>query len=239
MRAVDDSQWQQFEGAANTTSPGRASTRTKRSEPLDIGFHMYPDVAPLCPDLLVPENTECSLTIPQISFVGSTEDRHYPVQDSLGAILFQVTIEAVEARPTSPTLPMPQSLTLTSAVGDIQFARILLQIPAEGLPSVSFRGRTLRKNEDEAYGTLYTPHLYGRQFYFSVCNEQKIIFHCGGMHDSLNAQTPSGHLLGMVERPKFFDSRSSRTMIAAAGADVGLLLLCVIGFDWMRAAADV
>lgn len=229
-------------GAAVPTPPGLSSRFLGGQRPPQALQERSKGIQlPLCPELVVPQSSECSLLVPSLfdrskaapGLAGGGvkgETTLLTVDDSRGTPVFRVALSAPSSSLRSGGGSSSRCLTLSSATGEALFA---LAREKEAKRSLS-----LCDHADKVYGEVSTSELWGNggTFTLSTVQGHRIHFRSdGGLNGSLNATADDGRLLAIVEAPpNTGEIAPRRPVIIGPLVDAGLIVLCLLSIDWLR-----
>lgn len=190
----------------------------------------------LCPELVLPAGTECTLLVPRISpscqVVSIDDPRCNPV--------FHASLFAKPSVPsTSLSVMAPSrgttngSLVLSSADhGKAVFAFCREVIAVEG----KLQSLTIHSYKDELFGELKcNPGDGNRNFKIVTSTGREVRF--SGTSDSarLDVMDSQGRLLAIVQPPIDKDRTERRSVVVGPLVDAGLVVLGLLGIDWLEA----
>eukprot|EP00929_Paragymnodinium_shiwhaense_P082698 TRINITY_DN43713_c0_g1_i1.p1 TRINITY_DN43713_c0_g1~~TRINITY_DN43713_c0_g1_i1.p1 ORF type:complete len:573 (-),score=158.02 TRINITY_DN43713_c0_g1_i1:232-1872(-) len=183
---------------------------------------------PLCPEFVVPELHECAFVVPehflQSGYTGKATEATACTED--GSAVFR-------ARLGKRPLDLPgdlQCLLLSSAGSDATFAFARKREGKSGL--------LLYHRSDRLYGMLDKENGVYR---LQSSQGHKIFFNAGE-EAQMHAKTSDGKLLAIVEAIPFQDldatppaeSGGGRKITIGPSVDAGLIMLCLLGIDWIE-----
>eukprot|EP00931_Biecheleriopsis_adriatica_P037094 TRINITY_DN21298_c0_g1_i1.p1 TRINITY_DN21298_c0_g1~~TRINITY_DN21298_c0_g1_i1.p1 ORF type:complete len:405 (-),score=50.65 TRINITY_DN21298_c0_g1_i1:65-1279(-) len=180
----------------------------------------------LCPGLVVPDQTECTLIVPRIDHRG-TKMLQVSIDDCRGVSVFRMELYPQPARDGS-------RLVLLSPNGDTIFAR------CKDVPDASQYGHPERtpalgiygQNVAQPFGLLVNN---GRSFEVSTLTKQRIRFQ--GQSGSLNAVDEQDKLLALSDpAPDGPRGAKRRTVRIGPLVDAGLMTICYLGVDVMESS---
>lgn len=187
-------------------------------------------VTTLCPDLIVPEASECTLLAPrlkmaEIGLAKLTVDdaRHQPV--------FSVSFGNGGSTEQGTT-----RLSLHTAAGDTKFAfatkravgedfALDVYDQAERLHGVLEKTSTVHQMVTFTYQSL--PDVQG--------NRMSVRFAIHTARERTDVKSDDGKLFAMMEPGPL--GPDQRSVIIGPESDAGLIVLCLLGIDWLRSAS--
>jgi len=196
---------------------------------LDDGSHSPTpaQLAPLCPQLVVPQGTESELFLPVL---GATKEWNCStVLSPQGSVLLEASFRPLlQASPPTPGVrnrgPESQCLTLSGPGANCIFARAL-QIKDSKTVAI-------HDHADVFYGDLGAVDT--SSFFLTTRRGPKIYFHCDRLVGSIVATDGDGRQMAVVEpRPKVSNSNGRRKIAIGPLVDAGLMILCVLTIDWV------
>eukprot|EP00927_Polykrikos_kofoidii_P071658 TRINITY_DN67911_c0_g1_i1.p1 TRINITY_DN67911_c0_g1~~TRINITY_DN67911_c0_g1_i1.p1 ORF type:complete len:463 (-),score=39.24 TRINITY_DN67911_c0_g1_i1:34-1422(-) len=185
-----------------------------------------PNERPLCEELVVPQNSECLLIVPRLNFSNDSQPVSVIVDDVRGMPVFRATLSPITRSSLGSIDRMSISdsrcLTLASADGDGLFA-----IARNDRKSIA-----LYTHSEILYGNLEFSEA--SNFVFSMISGGKIMFTCNETIKAISVLSSDDRKLAIVEPPKNGDLNDPRSIVVGPGVDVGVILLCLFGIDWLN-----
>lgn len=179
----------------------------------------------LCPELVVPEGSECTLMIPRVTFPGSNAaPAPISISDARGVPVFKATFASGfnrAGRKTGDT----KRLVLTSATGDAVFSFCR---ETEVDPSTGQAGLAIFRHTDALFGELRADGVRPANGYSVSTNRGwRVRFRGDSEGRNLNATDDRGHLLAITES----HGPARRSVRIGPLVDAGLVALTVLGID--------
>mmetsp|Transcript_47675 Transcript_47675/g.108428 ORF Transcript_47675/g.108428 Transcript_47675/m.108428 type:complete len:476 (+) Transcript_47675:112-1539(+) len=199
-------------------NPMRSTPQVPIHEPLD--FH-------LCPELVVPEGSECTLVVPRLP--GSAMDSsEVTIDDAKGAPVFHATFSKASTWGSVTVRQESKRLILSNATGEAVFA-FCRDVEAEtrGGPI----GLVIHYHSDAPFGTLRADTRDTGSGY-TVVARQGSTFHFRGqpLLGNMNVTDEKGRLLAIAE-PMHSHDGSRRSVRIGPLVDAGLVTLAMLGID--------
>jgi len=180
----------------------------------------------LCPGLVVPDQTECTLIVPRIDHRG-TKMLQVSIDDCRGVAVFRMELYPRPAMDGS-------RLVLLSPNGDTTFAccKDIADASKYGHPQRKPALGIFGKNSVQPFGLLVNN---GRSFEATTLAKQKIRFQ--GQSGSLNAVDEEDKLLALSDpAPDGPRGEKRRNVRIGPLVDAGLMTICYLGMDVMQSS---
>lgn len=210
--------------------PGRSSEAIPGAMPMsphdkvqDPGGHHH-----LCPELVVPEGSECTLLVPRLPPRSSSENGQVSVDDARGVPVFRASFVLGDQQRRDN-----KRLILSSAAGDAVFA-FCRDSEADAAGSSTRKGLTLHHHFETPFGVLRPEGRNACGGYVVVTRRGFTVQFRGDMKaGNLNATDEHGRLLGISEQ--FGPAGSGRRSIRIGPlVDAGLIALALLGIDLLE-----
>lgn len=211
----------------------------------------------LCPELVVPEESECSLLVPpllfqqivapplsmrlldsQLAHKSRASDAEMTIDDARGIPVFRVTISSSSASASGSddasgnvhSIETQKRLVLSSAIGErILFAYVCEPAVCED-PSLL----TIHHHSGARFGTLQKEEGDGQRGYRVKANSGwQLLFTGDWKLGALNATDEKNTLQAIVE-PRLLDPIPRRSVRIGPGVDAGLVVLALMGIDMLK-----
>jgi len=202
-------------GVQPPPNPSRSPQQVQFQEP--SGVH-------LCPELVVPEGSECTLIVPRLSGGGSSQ---VTVDDTRGVPVFCAAFNndtTWQAR-----IRETKRLILSSTSGDTIFA-FCRDDEAQGGPS----GLVIHHHSEAPFGVLHADSRDAGSGYTLVAR-QGFKVHIKGDHllGNMNVTDESGRLLA-IATPLHQGGGAHRSLRIGPLVDAGLVALGLLGIDFLE-----
>lgn len=189
----------------------------------------------LCPRLLVPENSECTVEMPP----GTTSVLNLPgarvmLSTTSGKPLLCASFDRSSPRGRGPT----EKLILSSTVDDEVFASCYLEVP-DNDPTRQPIGIIICGSSGDQFGRLaaVTSHSrWGRGFNLSTPAGQMFFQDRGAR--VVRVLDGNGFLAAVAEELVGPSCINARTVTAGPHVDIGLIALSLMGIDWLTSDQD-
>eukprot|EP00929_Paragymnodinium_shiwhaense_P010001 TRINITY_DN11447_c0_g1_i4.p1 TRINITY_DN11447_c0_g1~~TRINITY_DN11447_c0_g1_i4.p1 ORF type:complete len:527 (+),score=70.14 TRINITY_DN11447_c0_g1_i4:161-1741(+) len=195
---------------------------------------------PLCPDLVVPQASECSLMVPCLldragqpahasSGASKSDTTVVTVDDSRGTPVFRAALSSPASALRSGGATSSRCLTISSASGEALFA-VAREKEAK-------RTIAICDHSDKLYGDLQMTERWGNGYTFvlTATTGHRITFrNDNALNGSMNATADDGRLLSIVDAAQHSAEGMRRSVIIGPLVDAGLIVLCLLSIDWLR-----
>lgn len=224
------------------------SSKTMRSQnPRNMGGRSTAssiDTNYLCPDLVVPEGTECVLAVPVVAGVrGAPEGSARPIaiSDKHGKTLLQVVIDRVSQRRGG--MQLEERIALKSARGNTTLAYCEMSRQEAGGHNMCL----VFKEDGDLFAKLDCDGTRKTDEHMDTLEHFELSSAVGGWHldfygnmadKNLNVTNEDSQLLATAEAADFSFAHpgTAYQLRVAPLADAGLILCVMMALDWVQAA---
>lgn len=220
----------QREGSVHDAAvPGSASWPSPfRSAPAGGGFPRS-SLETLCPQLVVPEDSECTLIMPRMP----RSEGDMMIFDSRGGPVFQVIIEGGSHKQSQ------RGLILSSPNREAEFARALEYSDKVGAGPATKSRLAMLDADGRLHGFLEgeSPGANGCLFQYIPNAGHRTRFQRNASGERFEVKYEDGKLLAMVEPTSggiLDPSNENLSVIIGPSVDAGLMVLCLMGSCWLR-----
>jgi len=238
--------------ASSATSRWRLGTASSQFVRRASFARTAANTSQLCPDLVVPETSQCSLLIPRLPVDAGVADdgiptREFTIDDARGNPIFRVvfaprTLPRQQRDPNEGTmLPLEgiKRLVLTNLSGDFVYAYCCFVEPPVlppptsedmhwGYVPISNVGKLSMHHASSGHFSTMVSNAPQPGFRMTTKTGSMLSFH--GALGKLNITDSQGVLMATVER----NPVARRSLDIGSGADAGLIVLCILGIDLLE-----
>lgn len=182
----------------------------------------------LCTELVVPEETECNLIVPELAVRGCPPNERISINDTSGVPVFHASFTFPEKSPHGACIGQrggAKRLILWSAIDGLVFAFCRDAEPELG----GLGALTIFHHSETPFGVLRTDQSGDRSAYsIMMYTGREILFYKPTQASGWRAEDESGRLLAMVTDLK------PRSVRIGPQVDAGFITLAMLGIDLLE-----